>query len=119
MFLKRTCAYALSILAVASVTPVLAEAAPVDLSNSDTSELRALFHTPAFSHVCPLVAYGEDYTGAAEREAQIPDTRRSDASQTESAPDPVTREWSSSWKFAASDGLDDYDEVFETAEITK
>jgi hypothetical protein len=104
---KKKCVCGVSMLIFAGFLPVATVADPVDVSNLDTAALRALFHSPNFSTVCPLEVYGEDYSNTEERRSAALHHIQADKDTTRRVSSNV-REVLRSRDLVPSDGVDHF-----------
>ena len=116
---KKSCICAVSMLIFAGFSPVAAVAEPVDVSKLDTTALRALFHGPTFSGVCPLEVYGEDYSSTAVTRRAALSPSQAHADTTGRSVTSIIREMLRSPEFVPSDGLDDYGEEFASTKLSR
>ena len=112
---KRISICAISMFLLAGFSPVTAAADPVDVSTLDSTALRALFHSPAFSTVCPLDAYNDDYTGTGTTNHAALAPSPTQAKPAGKSATSVIREMLQNPEFVSSDGLDAYGEIFISA----
>lgn len=116
---KNICLCALSILISAGAAPAVAQPSRVDIAKLDATALRALFHSSTFNISCPLDVYAEDYTKVTASKQQFVGINRNEPTQHRRSSLLTIREVLWGPEFAVTDGLEDYDETFRSAELSR
>ena len=114
---KQSYICAISMLIFAGFSPVAAVAEPLDVSSMDAMALRAMFHGPAFTHVCPLAVYDEDYSATIAARGAVLAPEQQHAVELSRSAAAIIREMLRGTDIGASDGLDDYGETFASAKL--
>ncbi len=115
---KKSCLCAMSMFIFVGFSPVVAEADSIDVSTMDATALRALFQSPPFNAVCPLVVYDEDQLITAMQRRATVALRHTDANTPRKSAALVIHEMLRSPEFSASDGLVDYGDTYTSAELS-